>query len=487
MTRRFTWSGLISLGSGLLCASFLIGLPARAQVNAVRYGGKPPWGFEKPVHIRGKVHVGEVFEQALGRGLYFVLKPADTGWRARVTDGPAGQDGSEGNDLLDEATECHGEPGWNRIDSRNLHAGDTIHLYFSLTADAVKESLVEFLENRHCECASFPNDCFLPVRWETWNRLHNKNSATTGWRNGQVGPHRAVPAQPRVEVDHGGWGAFVVISIPSIGNDGDGFLEFEVDLSFTAGLKPWNLPTHYVIPKGYKGWVRLYVEEKAAPPLPKGMGFYVARIPRSGVLHTSSQLRDDGRGSKYFYSDGRVMRQPTWAPNQSDCSGKSTQRVFFVGTDKEYDLSLKNGSGGPRQAPCPNGSARFERTYRGICKESVDELEGGESDCFIIAKNSEAIDARICGTNQLFSDFNHGDDRDRHSFDGILGSIDVVGGKFEVAKNCQNEYFRPVNRRWGGGTVNDEAIEGTIHEEWPEWPGKTFTVVFKGKSAKTWR
>ena len=84
MTRCFTWSGLIYLGSGLMFASFLIGLPARVQVNTVRYGGKPPWSLEKPVHIRGRVHVGEVFEQALGRGLYFVLMPADTGWRART-------------------------------------------------------------------------------------------------------------------------------------------------------------------------------------------------------------------------------------------------------------------------------------------------------------------------------------------------------------------------------------------------------------------
>jgi hypothetical protein len=48
------------------------------------YRGRPPWGVERPVTIHGEVHRGDAFEQAIGRGLSFRLKPNDDGWRIEV-------------------------------------------------------------------------------------------------------------------------------------------------------------------------------------------------------------------------------------------------------------------------------------------------------------------------------------------------------------------------------------------------------------------
>src|SRR5262249_28131478 len=157
--------------------------------------------------------------------------------------------------------------------------------------------------------------------------------------------------QPEPDIEGAGKGVFVVTRIIPGPIPSATSVDFEVDISFTAGLQPWHLPARYIVPKGYKGWIRLYLTEPSAPPLPKQGGFHIVQIPQSGIVHTSSELRRDNGGSQYFYNDGTLMRHPIWAPEQTDCNGKSKERVFFVGTDQEYMSMLKNRSGGPRQTP----------------------------------------------------------------------------------------------------------------------------------------
>jgi len=44
----------------------------------------------------------------------------------------------------------------------------------------------------------------------------------------------------------------------------------------------------WIIPNGYRGWLRLDYEVAGAPPLPIEGGRYVVRMPRSGRLRTST-------------------------------------------------------------------------------------------------------------------------------------------------------------------------------------------------------
>jgi hypothetical protein len=69
----------------LLTPTILLGQKFEVHSD-IRYGGEPPWGLEKPVHISGKVHRGERFEQAIGRGLSFYLEPTEQGWHIGVND-----------------------------------------------------------------------------------------------------------------------------------------------------------------------------------------------------------------------------------------------------------------------------------------------------------------------------------------------------------------------------------------------------------------
>ena len=136
-------------------------------------------------------------------------------------------------------------------------------------------------------------------------------------------------------------------------------IQFEVNLSFTAGMELWKLPGRYVIPRGYKGWVRVYYKEKGALPLPRNGKFYVLRIPASGVLHTSSELRSDIADAQFVFSDGRMISVSgastirVWRedPAASGCTGRPSQ-IFFVGTDQKYIHTPKAQDGGPPFVPC---------------------------------------------------------------------------------------------------------------------------------------
>jgi hypothetical protein len=79
-----------------------------AQSGVVRYGGEPPWGLEKPIHISGTIHRGEIFKWAIGRGLYFRLEPTDYGWEIEVAD----EEGIDFSDCIEIA--CHGGASWRR-------------------------------------------------------------------------------------------------------------------------------------------------------------------------------------------------------------------------------------------------------------------------------------------------------------------------------------------------------------------------------------
>jgi hypothetical protein len=439
----------------------LEGTLAFAQDSVIHYGGEPPWGLEKPVHISGTVRRGEVFERTIGRGLYFILVPIretteGTAWKITVTDGPGGPTGSGSNDLLTNFAGCHGDSEPQReINMENPGVGKRIELSFNLTEGRTKRWLEEI--ERFCECGSWPNDCWLPVSRDIPKRVNH----------------------PKVDIESGGRLVFVVTGINPDGNASEPSLQFEVDLSYTAALEPWELPALYVIPAGYKGWIRVYVNEDGAPPLPKRGEFYVVRIPRSGVFHTSSKLREDYGGSKYVFTDGMPMKQPVWEGKQLECSSAyASQHVFFVGTDDEYKRTLKDDFGGPRQELCTDALKR----YRGTCKELVDGKPVRARAC-LIALDTGGVS--ICdGPNIFLDSYFFGDNTGNR----LMGFVSIVGNKFEAIAtppSCGVDWFRG---RSGGGTVDGETIKGTIRVESdePNALEKKVTISFEAKR-QTWR
>jgi hypothetical protein len=141
----------------------------------------------------------------------------------------------------------------------------------------------------------------------------------------------------------------------------DQSLQFEVDLSFTSALKLWRLRSRYIIPKGYRGWVRVYYRERGAPLSPTSGDFNVLRIPASGILHTSSDLRNDSGDAQYVFSDGNPISAsglppPIWGGDHIGCDGRTPYQVFFVGTDRQYERAPKDKDGMSPSSPCKSGS-----------------------------------------------------------------------------------------------------------------------------------
>lgn len=68
-------------------------------------------------------------------------------------------------------------------------------------------------------------------------------------------------------------------------------------------------PMRYLIPDGYRGWINISFGEHA-PPLPMVNGEYICKVPKSGVLLTSSHVEDGWASDHYFYySDSGSLRE----------------------------------------------------------------------------------------------------------------------------------------------------------------------------------
>jgi hypothetical protein len=114
-------------------------------------------------------------------------------------------------------------------------------------------------------------------------------------------------------------------------------------------------PSHYLIPDGYVGWVRIEVEVPNASPVPIEEGHYIFKIPKSGLLQTSTSLEYGWARDQYFYySDtgltelnhtgwgkgGRIWGAVTGSgTDQAGVSSKYEQ--FFVGTEEQFKVHAK--------------------------------------------------------------------------------------------------------------------------------------------------
>jgi hypothetical protein len=216
---------------------FLLAIQATGVSGA--YGGQPPWGLEQPVHIRGEVHRGERFEKALGRGLYLRLVPDEEGWQIEV------------GDKNDDFTGCVNPPfhaitpmqieGWHFRNDDNTAArpprdfltpgvGEKRWFDFVLTAD----------DNQN-ECENL--DTALRTDDE---KISEQTRATS-----EMGRY----------VSGRGWLAITGMALGNLVPGRQAWIEslqFEAELAFTGALELWKLPSRYVIPSGYTGWVSVY-------------------------------------------------------------------------------------------------------------------------------------------------------------------------------------------------------------------------------------
>jgi hypothetical protein len=85
----------------------------------------------------------------------------------------------------------------------------------------------------------------------------------------------------------------------------------------------------WIVPIGYRGWLRLDYNVAGAPVLPIENGSYLVRIPRSGRLQTSTanmpQIDHDS-----YYTEGPTGRRPV--PRLILSDEYSVQSAFSVGT-----------------------------------------------------------------------------------------------------------------------------------------------------------
>lgn len=93
-------------------------------------------------------------------------------------------------------------------------------------------------------------------------------------------------------------------------------------------------PKHYYIPEGYSGWVTIKYEKPDAPALPVEDGTQILRIPRSGILETSSEL-DEGwsRDEHYWYGPNGESLIPKNIEN-------GTEPLRWIHDNEETNMDL---------------------------------------------------------------------------------------------------------------------------------------------------
>jgi hypothetical protein len=106
-------------------------------------------------------------------------------------------------------------------------------------------------------------------------------------------------------------------------------------------------PERFLIPAGYKGWVRIEFRQKNSPPLLTEDGRLLLKLDEHGMLRTSSDpLAGHGKDDFYYYAGDR--RTPL--SNAGVCKGgmiwqtetmvdepTSTPFVrFYVGSEDQY-------------------------------------------------------------------------------------------------------------------------------------------------------
>jgi hypothetical protein len=272
------------------------------------YGGQAPWGMERPVTIHGEVRRGEAFEQAIGRGLSFRLAPTDAGWRIEVGDGK------------DDFTRCATGPfhGLTAMDiegdaNRDVDSGGTRWFDFVLTTGDQERQCTAIDEALHDVDRSRNTDEDLSTKPREKSRITGR-----GW-----------------------------LKIARMDGDFES-MTFDAELTLYGALRLWQRPSRYIIPAGHTGWIGVSADAPSAPPAPLAGGYYQLRIPASGFLRTSTELRADQRDAQYVFSGGGPIpsagpQKKIWGAYRVLEGRCGRYLMFFVGTKQQYQRARVAG------------------------------------------------------------------------------------------------------------------------------------------------
>jgi hypothetical protein len=279
--------------------------------DAQEFGGSPPWGLEKPIHISGVVHAGETFRDAIGGGLsLFIIANRDS-----FKIGISGKDG-------DDLTRCVTPPfhgpnpteimAWHFRKNSSSPGGIGQKRWFQYVLTS---------EDHQIECRNLED------------MLYNKNALT----------QRQAGKEWGARTSGSGWLQItgIKLSDETLGEDPSILsMSFEAECTLYGALQPWILPATYIIADDFTGWIAVYHREKGASQLPVAKNRYTVRINRSAAVHTSSSLRTDLRGAHFvtmnqmpipIEGSARGIRcYQNWSIG--DSSGDHFIQSFFVGT-----------------------------------------------------------------------------------------------------------------------------------------------------------
>jgi hypothetical protein len=308
-----------------------------APVSAAQsFGGSPPWGTEKPVHIKGEVQKGNSFEHPIGRDLSLYVLSLNDAFKIAVWRTAAGE--------ADDFTRCATGPfhGPNPTEIMAWHfakdkpfpgrVGEKRWFDFALSPEDHEEQC------RYLDCLLYPSNQDPACRQPT--RGIGAGISGRGWL--QITGIKLGDAQPGKEA--------VLLS-----------MTFEAECSLFGALQLWILPATYIIPDDFAGWITVYHSERDAPKLPLAGNRYTLKVNKSGIVHTSSNLRSDLRGARFLSSgrkvlpmgaSGRGMRcYGNWSIG--DSAGNHSVQSFFVGTEDELRRNPVNRLLPPGEN-CPN-------------------------------------------------------------------------------------------------------------------------------------
>jgi len=280
--------------------------------SAQTFGGTPPWGPEKPIPIRGETHPGEKFESPIGNGLSLVLKPVGGEWEIEVT--PSGSD--------DDYSGCVSPP-FHGPNPKDIGAWD-------FQADHGIRSPGGMAQKRWIDFVLTPED----QKTECANMDIAVQGKDSAWGSHITGRCWLRPVAVKL--------AAGVSNQPSIES-----MKFDAECALHGAWELWRLPATYVIGDAFTGWVMVYYREKGKPELTRSGDRYVLPVAGSATVHTSSDLRQESRGAKFAWTDGRPVsaegrNRMIWGWQAGDADMCLPYQSFFVGTSDQYAKAGEN-------------------------------------------------------------------------------------------------------------------------------------------------
>ena len=119
-------------------------------------------------------------------------------------------------------------------------------------------------------------------------------------------------------------------------------------------------PSRFLIPSGYKGWVRIEYRVSNAPQLPREGDYLLVRLTDDGTLKTSSDLPEGWGHDQFFYiSHGQRnhLSNAGWCKGGmiwDEVTGKDEHSPmflkFFVGTEDQF--RMETDPTGKTYSPC---------------------------------------------------------------------------------------------------------------------------------------